>query len=332
MSPLSLGQDDVVMQVINTGEPQLLADFPGSGRVLRALSDAGGRIRSVISVPLVGRGRSLGAITFATRHRRFRAEDQAFARELAGRAALAVENARLHRAREDVLRVVSHDLRTPLTVIRGNLELLESGDAPQEQVLGSLNRAAEHMDRLLLDLLDATRLDAGTLALNVQRMGVATLLEEVDESLRPVAELQGLTLQTPDGDALPFIRADRGRILQVFWNLVGNAIKFSPKGGTISVTAEPFGNEVRFSVIDTGAGIPARDLPNVFERFWQGSRLDRRGAGLGLSIAKGLVEAHGGKIWVSSVEGEGSTFSFTIPIDEASALPLGERLAKPAAS
>jgi len=315
--PLSLGQDDLVAQVIQSGEALLVADFPGSGRVLRSLSDSTSRIRSVISIPLAVRGRALGAMTFVARHRRFGAEDQAFARELAGRAALAVENVRLHRTREDVLRLVSHDLRTPLTVIRGNLEMLESGDLPKGQVMATLNRATEHMERLLQDLLDATKLDAGTLALSLQRLGVATLLEEVEESLRPVAEGKGLKLRTVDAEPLPFIRADRGRILQVFWNLVGNAFKFTPEGGTITVTAEPVGNEVRFSVADTGCGIAAKDLANVFERFWQGSRTDRRGAGLGLSIAKGLVEAHGGRIWVTSVEGEGTTFSFSIPVAES---------------
>jgi len=312
---LLLEPEDLAAQVLQQGTAQLVEDFPAAQRRLRLPEGWPGTARSILCMPLSVRGRTLGTITFLTRYpgRRFKQEDLAVARELAGRAALAIENAQLHHAREEVLRVVSHDLRTPLSVVRGNVELLEQGGISREDGLPSLRRAVDHMERLLQDLLDATRLDAGTLTLRLGQVGVATLLEDAEEMLRPGAEAQGVTLRMPDAQDLPFLRADRDRVLQVLWNLVGNAIKFTPRGGSVTVEVAPEEGALRFAVTDTGPGIPEKDVPHVFDRFWQANKADRRGAGLGLSIARGLVEAHGGRLWLQSVERQGTTFYFTLP-------------------
>jgi len=310
-----LNSEDVVAQVLSQGTPRLLEDLPSTPVPFQLPEGWAMMTRSALSVPLLVRGRSLGVLTFLTHTggRPLKTEDLSVALELAGRVALAIENAQLHHAREEVLRVVSHDLRTPLSVVRGNVELLEQGEISREEGLPTLRRAVEHMERLLQDLLDATRLDAGTLRLRLGRVGVSTLFEDVEEMLGPTAAAQGVTLKLPEARTWPFLRADRDRILQVLWNLVGNAIKFTPRGGTVSVAVASEGPSLRFAISDTGPGILERDLPHVFDRYWQANQADRRGAGLGLSIARGLVEAHGGKLWLHSVEQSGTTFYFTLP-------------------
>jgi signal transduction histidine kinase len=143
------------------------------------------------------------------------------------------------------------------------------------------------------------------------------------EMLRPLATAASLELRAEIADNVSTVSADSARLLQVLSNLVGNAIKFTPKGGFITIRIEPLGDELRFAVSDTGPGIPPDQLPHIFGRFWQANRKDRRGIGLGLAIAKGIVEVHGGRIWVESQLGEGSNFYFTIPVKR---VPQGEVL------
>jgi signal transduction histidine kinase len=145
------------------------------------------------------------------------------------------------------------------------------------------------------------------------RQEPAAVIEDVCETLEPLASHQSLVLVCNTAAGLPPILVDGDRILQVFSNLVGNALKFTPAGGTITVQAEAADRAVRFSVADTGPGIPAEQIPRLWDRYWQASKTDHRGAGLGLAIAKGIVEAHGGQIWVESEVGRGTTFFFTVP-------------------
>jgi signal transduction histidine kinase len=170
---------------------------------------------------------------------------------------------------------------------------------------------------MIEDLLDITRIETGRLAVECSRVEVPTLLDEVETMMRPLAEGAGLRLECLAGDRLPTLYADRDRLVQVFSNLVGNAIKFTPEGGTVTLRAEGTGGAVCFQVADTGAGIPAEHLPRLFDRFWQARRTDRRGLGLGLPIVKGIVEAHGGHVEVASTPGAGTTFSFTLPAARA---------------
>jgi signal transduction histidine kinase len=140
------------------------------------------------------------------------------------------------------------------------------------------------------------------------------LLAESADSLRPLAAAAALELRLETSSSLPRVSADRHRMHQVLSNLIGNAIKFTPRGGTITLRGDVVADELRVAVADSGSGIPAEQLPHIFGQFWQGARTDRRGIGLGLAIAKGIVEAHRGRIWVESTLGNGSTFYFTLPL------------------
>jgi signal transduction histidine kinase len=166
---------------------------------------------------------------------------------------------------------------------------------------------------MIQDLLDVKRMESGRLAIDAKPESPVGLINDTIDMLRPLAAGSTIRLEANVDEALPNVLADSARIQQVLSNLVGNAVKFTPRNGRISVTAECADGEVRFGVIDTGPGIPAEQLPHIFGRFWQAKPSDRRGIGLGLAIAKGIVEAHSGRIWVESNVGLGSTFYFTLP-------------------
>ena len=169
------------------------------------------------------------------------------------------------------------------------------------------------MNRLIEDLLDVTRMEAGRLSVEPGRVAAAQVVSDSVEMQRALAAAASLDLRLELAGHLPEVWADRDRLLQVFENLIGNALKFTPAGGRITVGAAPGAGEVVFRVSDTGGGIAADDLPHLFDRFWRGRRSTGRGAGLGLPIVKGVVDAHRGRIWVESTPPRGSTFFFTIP-------------------
>jgi signal transduction histidine kinase len=285
-------------------------------------------------VPLVARGRTLGAITFASTEasgRRYGPADLTLAEGLAGRAALTIDNARLYKeaqqaaqARDEVLAVVSHDLRNPLNVISlGAAALLkrlpEQAEAASWRKQADLiRRSADRAIRLIQDLLEVAKLEAGRLTVERQPEDAGRLVDEVVELHRPLAEARGLKLERELGPALPAVLADRSRVLQVFSNLIGNAVRYTPEGGRITVRALRDGPRVCFCVSDTGKGIAPESLPHLFERYWQ-AKSSSEGAGLGLPIARGIVEAHGGGMWVESEPGKGSTFCFTLPVAGAPA-------------
>ena len=216
----------------------------------------------------------------------------------------------------EVLAIVSHDLRTPLSTIALGTTLLEDASQPEADrthVIELIKRAADRMDRLIKDLQDVGRMEAGrTLRVDARSVDLATLLRDGCEALhvQALAKQQQVSCDLPTAPLA--VNADSDRICQVLGNLIGNAIKFTPRGGRIALGARREGKEVRVWVTDQGPGIPEADLPCVFDPYWQASGTERLGAGIGLKIAKGLVEAHGGRIWVESRMGEGTTFSFTL--------------------
>jgi signal transduction histidine kinase len=183
------------------------------------------------------------------------------------------------------------------------------------------------MSRLVDDLLDLASIDAGSLSLQPVAVAPRELLSEVRDGLGPQALDKGLTLIAEADAALPLIRCDRERIIQVLSNLVANAIKFTPAGGTVALRAdlEPTDAAVRFTVTDTGPGIPEEMQEHAFDRHWHAKRTDRESHGLGLSIAKGIVESHGGEISVASPPGVGSVFRFSIPLEPLAGAPDRER-------
>ena len=169
------------------------------------------------------------------------------------------------------------------------------------------------MDSLIRDLLDVTRVEAGRLVVAPEQQNTEELLSDALRTLAPVAREKALTIRLTAPDDIPDVLADNARIRQAFSNLVGNAVKFSVPGTEITVRVAVLEQEVLFSVSDKGQGMTPDQLSHAFDRFWQSSRTDRQGAGLGLAITKGIIEAHNGRIWAESVPGEGSTFYFTLP-------------------
>jgi signal transduction histidine kinase len=278
-----------------------------------------------VSAPMIAAGVEVGelALTRLAGRQPFAPEDVEMIEELAFRAAIAVENARLYReaqeatrTRDEILAVVAHDLRNPIGTIRMAASMLLEGEIEewQRRPVEIMDGAAERMNRLVEDLLEIRRLESGRLRMTVQPDDPGRLLREAAAMMRPLAAAHAVELAVRIPNDLPLVVMDADRVLQVLSNLLGNAIKFTPAGGTISLVASAAGDELRFAVRDTGPGIPREQLPHLFGRFWQASDADRRGIGLGLSIARGLVEAHGGRIWVESSPGDGATFSFTLPL------------------
>ena len=219
------------------------------------------------------------------------------------------------RLRDEVLGVVAHDLRTPLTAIVAYASLMQERVKPEEahDHAAAILRLAMQMDALIQDLLTVSRLHAGRLPLHLTPVGPATLVREAVQAQELNAEQRGISLDAEVEPGLSPVQADAERMRQVFANVVGNAVKFTPPGGAVRVRAGAAGEGVRFAVADTGPGIPPEELPHVFERFWQSPSGEAGGTGLGLAIAKGLVERHGGSLEVQSRPGEGSTFSFVLP-------------------
>jgi PAS domain S-box-containing protein len=247
-----------------------------------------------------------------------RKEAEATRRRLAEERAARSTAEAATQARDEVLGIVAHDLRNPLGTVLMASELV-AGLVPLEppevrKQLELIQRAAERMRRLIQDLLDVKRIESGTLTVVLSPTDAAALLDEAYEQLLPLAGTGGLELELEVRGALPCVAADPARVQQVLWNLVGNAIKFTPRGGRVTMRAEDLSPVVRFGVSDTGPGIPPEQLAQVFGQMWQGARGDNRGIGLGLAIAKGIVDAHGGRIWAESTVGEGSTFFFTLRV------------------
>lgn len=283
------------------------------------------RLHSTICTPLVARDRVLGAITLSTAvGRELTPDDVRMAEELARRAAFAIDNARLYedahravRAREEILAIVTHDLRTPLSAVVTAASLLTSVDSvnPEgdriRQRGETIQRSAQHMLRLVTDLTDLAQIDAGRLTIERTLENPAEVVREVLEALEPVVARRGGSLSAQMKSNLPLTQLDRDRLRQVLANLVGNASKVG--ASEISIGADVNGADLIFWVADNGPGISPDDLPRMFDRYWRGPGTQYKGSGLGLPISNGIVKAHGGRMWIESTLGVGSTFFFSIP-------------------
>ncbi len=312
-SPVLLRADAASRLIEASGNPAYL-------KAVKAMNP-----NSALFLPLVAREQLIGALTLFRTKGSFDSDDLGLAEDLARLAALALDNARLHdvvraslRARDEMVGVVSHDLRNPVAAVkmlsRTLLNSPDSGGAQARESIELICQAAEQMDALIGDLLDVNRLDSGKLVVATAPVDPSVLLTDSLQTLRPLVAEKGISLDLQIETALPKVMADRGRIQQTLSNLVGNAIKFSSEGSKIVVVAQRDAGDVAISIVDNGKGIAAEQLPRVFDRGWQSSRTDRQGAGLGLAIAKGIVEAHGGRIWIESRPGEGTKATFTLPL------------------
>jgi signal transduction histidine kinase len=273
---------------------------------------------------LTGRdGRTIGVVWLGGKQEGdFTEQDEAIVFQIAQTASAALENGRLLeetrqavRLRDDVLAIVSHELRNPLSALSiiANLLLQPSLSSERRvQQVETIRRLTVRMTNLVKNLLDVGTIETGLLAVRASPQDVPGLLGETLEALKPLAAEKGIRLES-DAGGVPRVAADRDWILRVLANLVENGLKFTSQGGRVSVRARAAGPACIFTVEDTGCGIAPSDLPHVFDRYWRGDISARSGAGLGLAIAKGVVNAHGGRIWVESTPGKGSAFHFTLP-------------------
>lgn len=323
----------VVRRAIRTRQPALIprvpadqliaaAETPEQLEVMKQLE-----VESLMVMPLEARERCFGALALVSSSPRRPYTDASVpvARELARRAAVALANADRYReaqaaieARDEILAVVAHDLRSPLHVIEFAAERLRR-EAPgprrrtSDRSLDWIVNAAQRATSLVRDLLDRARLEWQTTTLDIVDVDPADIVREIERRAEPLGALASVRVRVDLARRLRPVRADRDRLIQALDNLVNNAIKFTPAEGTVTIGADSQHEGVRFFVADTGPGIEPDDLERIFDRFWQARGAEARGTGLGLSICKRIVEAHGGRLWVDSRVGVGTTVSFTIP-------------------
>lgn len=323
-----------VLEILHSGRPLWIEEFDlnrlpeilpnrQTAELLRLL-----RLKSYAIFPLVARNHTIGAIVMATGRsgRRLEVENQPLFENLAYRMAINLDNARLlaeaknaAQVREDILAVVSHDLKNPLSTIKVFSQMVRD----QGQALGAslkdvgaqLVGSTATMESLVRNILDLGKLSRGVFELDRETTSLRSVVAQVDIVFRPLANAKGLGFAIDPGPDIA-IEMDGPRIVQALSNLLGNAIKFTPRGGSVALTVHTKTEGVVFTVSDTGPGLDPNDVPHLFEKFYQAKSTAKAGSGLGLYIARGVAEAHGGRIWVETSPGGGASFSFTIPFSK----------------
>ena len=282
-------------------------------------------IHSYIVVPLIPRNTVAGTLSFVMTdsHREFQKEDIKFFEDIGHRIALSMENAKLYKdatqaikTREEVLSVVSHDLKSPIAAIKMRLEVMRRAKVLSEEKLvehtDKITKTLDHMQSLICDLLDFAKLESGTFSLDRCDHTLKEVVMPVVEIIEPQAHAKNIKFHVNIFEGEYIVNCDVIRIRQVLSNLLGNALKFTQEGGTIHLVVSKIEDRLEFCVTDTGWGIASENIDKVFERFWQSTTTKKMGSGLGLSICKAIVEAHGGRIWVESELQVGSKFFFSI--------------------
>jgi signal transduction histidine kinase/DNA-binding response OmpR family regulator len=287
-------------------------------------------VRSYLAVPVKGRsGQVIGGLFFGhSASARFTEQHERLAIGIASWAAVALENAGLYasvqeanRLKDDFLASLSHELRTPLNAILGYATMLRTGSLPDERrdkAIETIERNATSLTQIVEDVLDISRIVSGKIRLNIQAVDLPQIMRNALDVILPAAQAKAVRIEAVMAQPAPAVTGDPERLQQIFWNLLSNAVKFTHRGGAVRVTLERVDSDVRITVTDDGIGISPHFLPHVFERFRQadaGTTRERGGLGLGLSIARQLVEMHGGAITASSEGvGRGATFRVSIPI------------------
>ena len=318
-------------EILRKRQPVILADMRNVGRSMAPyLAEVCGDCQALVT-PLYAEDEPLGSLVLLNSRqsgREFREPDILRARTLGDLTSLALRRVRLMeeereqkekaeaavRVRDETLGIVSHDLRNPLTKIALAADLLsDSPPEEQDELIATIQTSARQAQRLIQDLLDVARLEAGRFSVNRAPVDPDQILREVCESHQPLADQKRQRILCSVEQPLPKILADRDRLLQVFNNLVGNALKFTPECGTITIDAKAGDRAVVFNVRDTGPGLDEADLKNVFRPYWQAKKTAHLGAGLGLAIVRGIVEAHGGTVWAENARDGGASFTLAIP-------------------
>ena len=295
------------------------------------------KTHSLLAVPILLRGHVVGVLEALNKTERahYTEEDTSILEILASLAALTLHaralekraqqvydaQAQLNAMKSDFVAIASHELRTPLGLILGHATFLrEVADEEYSEQLEAIVRSAGRLKEIVENLSNVDTIESGGARLHNTRFFVSDLVEEVVDSFRGEAEKKNIAFYVDIGDKTLSLEGDMGKINIALGNLIRNAVTFTPEGGHVGITAEAIPGYVKISVIDDGIGIPAKDLPYIFERFYQvESHLTRRhgGMGLGLAVAKAMIEMHGGRIWAESREGKGSIFTFILPSDTA---------------
>jgi signal transduction histidine kinase len=321
--------DGLLGAVTRQERPIRLSD-PASHASFRGLPPGHPPVGAFLGVPIVRDGENRGNLFLARApgEAPFTDEDERAAALLAGYLGVAISNFQLYRravaatqARDDLLATVSHDLKNPLNAISLSTDLLRLPlkEGKAAHIATRIDKSVARMARLIEDLLDAAKIEAGALRAAREPEQAASLIDSALEMFQAIAAEKTIRLIAERPAHPAVVSCERHLILRVLANLIGNAIKFSPAGSSIAVAADPLPDHIQFSVRDSGPGIPAEHLAHAFERYWQQSDGDRRGSGLGLYIAKGIVDAHGGRIWIESAPGKGTSVHFTLPLEDSSA-------------
>jgi signal transduction histidine kinase len=311
--------------VVREGKPLVINDVHSDSRFYRRVDDVTKfDTRSILGVPMKVKDKIIGVLEALNRlgDVPFTEEDVDTLTTLAAQAAVAIENARLFQ-QSDLLADVVHELRAPMTSVVGYSKMLllngEQRSTFEQESLETINREATRLGNMVNEFLDLARLESGRTRLAREPVDLQNLVRETVHLLLPNAEERDITLQLYAPEELPPVIGDAARLKQVLVNLISNAIKYNRSSGKIDITLRAEGQNVKVEIKDTGRGIPAEHIPQLFQKFFRAadSESEAKGTGLGLAICKGIVEAHGGSITVESEVGTGSTFAFTLPLDQS---------------
>jgi PAS domain S-box-containing protein len=332
-SPLNVMRTRTPSFIRAVSDDMLVAGAHGDHERLARIRSLG--LVSYLCVPMVAHDRTLGAMTLATAEsgRRFSDEDVRVANDIAARSAMAVEIAQSYqqlrhanRVKDEFLATLSHELRTPLNAVLGYARMLQSGAIATEKVpqaLEVIDRNATALAQIVEDVLDVSRIVLGKARMRVEPTDVVDVVEDAVATVKPTADAKGIRIKCLYGSGTATVAGDHSRLQQVVWNLLTNAVKFTPRDGTIDIRVTQDKAGVKIIVTDTGMGFPASFRPHLFERFRQaesGTTRPHGGLGLGLSIAQHIVETHGGTIEAQSGgEGQGATFTVTLPLSKVTA-------------
>jgi PAS domain S-box-containing protein len=321
-----------VVDVLRTGRTEFIPEVTEEWMEAHTADDTelarmrAASIGAMVLLPLLAREHVLGVLTIIRRtpQPEFTAQELVIAEALALRAAFALDNARLYstardatHARDHALGVVSHDLRNPISAIGMSARALRAtigeSDAMRSELVENILSSQEMTQRMIRDLLDVASIEVGRLAVERRAEALRPIVDRAAGLFRREAADRGVALAVELPDALPTVQGDAERLVQALSNLLANALRHTPRGGRVTLSARTKGGEVEVAVADTGSGIPASSLPLIFERYWTvRGNAPKGGTGLGLAIARGIVEAHGGRLWAESEVGKGSTFRLTL--------------------